>query len=199
MLLAVSMAVVMQSCDKNKSYAELLKEERNIIKKFMKEQNIEKIDMAQFEAQDSATYGNQYVEFSGEGVYMHVVHEASGKNARYAKSNDLVLVRFLQIDLADRDTISSFENVGYTPDEFRYTRTSTSILGQFVGEGLMQSIYGQSVPAGWLMPLTYLKLSDNSGSDRTKIKLIVSAKNGHSEALQEVYPCYYELTFQFPK
>ncbi len=199
LLTVLGIALSMQSCDNNKTYAEQLKEERHIIKQFIREQQIEKIDMAQFKAQDSVTYDNQYVEFSGEGVYMHVVHEASGENARYAKTNDLVLVRFVQIDLLNRDTISSFENVGYNPDEFRYTRTSSSILGQFVGDGLMQTVYGQSVPAGWLMPLSYLKLSSNSGSDRTKIKLIVSAKNGNAEALKKVYPCYYELTYQFPK
>lgn len=192
-------ALFLQSCDDNKSYAELLKEERNLIKRFMSEHDVKVISLKQFQEQDSMTYENQYLDFSGEGVYMHIDHEASGDDARFAETNDLILVRFLQINLSSNDTISSHENIGYLPDEFRYTKSGTTILGKFVGGGLMQYLYGQSVPAGWLMPLNYLKLSDSNGSNRTKIRLLVSAKNGQSDAINNIYPCYYELTYQFPK
>ena len=50
------------------------------------------------------------------------------------------------------------------PDEFRYTKTTNTILGQFIGNGVMQAVYGSSVPAGWLMPLNYLRLSSSSRS-----------------------------------
>lgn len=197
-LLAVGL--FMQSCDDGKTYSEQVEEERELIKHFISEHDINVISMKQFESQDSMTYENQYVEFSGEGVYMHVDHQATGADARFAETNDLILVRFLEYNLSTKsDTISSYENIGYLPDEFRYTKSGTTILGQFVGNGLMQRVYGTSVPAGWLMPLNYLKLSDSNGSNRTKIKLIVSHKNGTGTATQDVYPCYYELTYQFPK
>lgn len=191
--------LLMESCNDGKTYAEQLEEEREMIKKFMSQHDINIISMDKFRAQDSVTYENEYVEFSGEGVYMHVTHQAAGDDARFAETNDLVLVRFMEVNLSTGDTISSYTNNGYPPDEFRYTKGTSTILGQFVGGGLMQTIYGQSVPAGWLMPLNYLRLSDNSGSDRTEINVIVSAKNGQADAIQYVYPCFYKLTFQFPK
>lgn len=198
-LLALLVAVGTQSCKDTKTYAEQLKEERDIIKQFIREQNIEVISMEQFQAQDSTTTENQYVEFTGEGVYMNVLHQAEGEGARLAKSNDLVLVRFTEVKLSTRDTISAFGSTGFPPDEFRYTRGTSTVLGQFVGNGMMQYAYGQSVPAGWLMPLTYLRLANTSGTDRTHIRLIVSAKNGQSDAIQNVYPCFYELKMQFPQ
>lgn len=197
--LLVSAVWFLPSCDDDKTYAELLEEERDMIRDFMNRHGITTISMSEFESQDSTTLENEYVEFAGEGVYMHVEHAASEADARFAETNDVILVRFTEVNLATDDTLSTFINSGYVPDEFRYMKTTNTILGQFIGNGVMQAVYGSSVPAGWLMPLNYLRLSNSSGADRTRIKLIVSAKNGQSDAINSIYPCYYELTFQFPK
>lgn len=192
----VAFALFMQSCDDYKSYAEQLKEERNLIKRFISQHEIETISLDQFEAQDSLTIGNQYVEFNNDGVYLQVVHEAEGPDARFAETNDVILVRCLEVYLATNDTVVNSLNVSSAMDEFRYTKSSTQILGQFIGGGMMQYAYGTSVPAGWLIPLNYIKLSTTNGADRTKVKLIVSAKSGQADAIQNIYPCYYELTYQ---
>ena len=192
----VAFALLMQSCDDYKSYAEQLKEERNLIKRFISQNDIETIPLDQFEAQDSLTIGNQYVEFNNDGVYLQVVHEAEGPDARFAETNDVILVRCLEVYLATNDTVVNSLNVSSAMDEFRYTKSSTQILGQFIGGGMMQYAYGTSVPAGWLIPLNYIKLSTSNGVDRTKVKLIVSAKSGQADAIQNIYPCYYELTYQ---
>lgn len=196
----VAFALFMQSCDDYKSYAEQLKEERNLIKRFISQHEIETISLDQFEAQDSLTIGNQYVEFNNDGVYLQVVHEAEGPDARFAETNDVILVRCLEVYLASNDTMANTMNRPNEIDEFRYTKTSSQILGQFVEEkGLMLRAYGTSVPAGWLIPLNYIKLSTSNGADRTKVKLIVSAKSGQAEAIQNIYPCYYELTYQLSR
>lgn len=192
----VAFALFMQSCDDYKSYAEQLKEERNLIKRFISQHEIETISLDQFEAQDSLTIGNQYVEFNNDGVYLQVVHEAEGPDARFAETNDVILVRCLEVYLATNDTVVNSLNVSSAMDEFRYTKSSTQILGQFIGGGMMQYAYGTSVPVGWLIPLNYIKLSTTNGADRTKVKLIVSAKSGQADAIQNIYPCYYELTYQ---
>lgn len=195
----VAFALFMQSCDDYKSYAEQLKEERNLIKRFISQHEIETISLDQFEAQDSLTIGNQYVEFNNDGVYLQVVHEAEGPDARFAETNDVILVRCLEVYLATNDTVVNSLNVSSAMDEFRYTKSSTQVLGQFIKEknpGMMQYAYGSAVPAGWLIPLSYLKLSTSNGADRTKVKLIVSAKSGQADAIQNIYPCYYELTYQ---
>ena len=192
----VAFALFMQSCDDYKSYAEQLKEERNLIKRFISQHEIETISLDQFEAQDSLTIGNQYVEFNNDGVYLQVVHEAEGPDARVAETTDVILVRCLEVYLATNDTVVNSLNVSSAMEEFRYTKSSTQILGQFIGGGMMQYAYGTSVPAGWLIPLNYIKLSTTNGADRTKVKLIVSAKSGQADAIQNIYPCYYELTYQ---
>ena len=74
---------------------------------------------------------------------------------------------------------------GEVVDEFNYRVTSSSIAGQFT-QGLMYSYYGTSVPAGWLMPLTYVR-------DMAHVRLIVPSKMGHSTAMQSVYPYYYDI------
>lgn len=195
---------LMQSCDDNKTYAERLKEERETIKRFISKNEITVISLNKFEMQDSTTVldENQYVDM-GDGVYMQVVHEATGANARFAETNNLILVRCREVNLATEDTLVNTLDSGSSLDEFRYTKNASQILGQFVSKyiynGTMQGIYGTSVPAGWLVPLTYLRLSDNNGSNRTRVKLIVSSKRGQAAAIEAMQPYFYELVYQFPK
>ena len=49
-----------------------------------------------------------------------------------------------------------------------------------------------AVPAGWLMPLSFL-------GDGAHVKLIVPHKMGHSDASYYVYPCYYEIKYGLSK
>jgi hypothetical protein len=55
-----------------------------------------------------------------------------------------------------------------------------------------------SVPAGWLVPLTYIKLGRPSTAeeDVALVKLIVPHTQGQSNAASSVYPCLYELSYQ---
>jgi len=42
------------------------------------------------------------------------------------------------------------------------------------------------VPAGWLVALKYVR-------DRAHVKLIVPSKMGQQQAMERVYPCYYDI------
>ena len=46
--------------------------------------------------------------------------------------------------------------------------------------------HGSSVPAGWLVALNYIR-------DGAHVKLIVPSKMGHQNAMQQVYPYYYDI------
>ena len=82
----------------------------------------------------------------------------------------------------DADKIKGGEVV----DEFNYRVTSSSIAGQFT-QGLMLSYYQTTaVPAGWLVPLAYVR-------DMAHVRLIVPSKMGHNTAMQSVYPYYYDI------
>ncbi len=71
-------------------------------------------------------------------------------------------------------------------DAFRYAVTSSSIAGTFL-QGYMLIYHGSSVPAGWLVPLNYIR-------DMAHVKLIVPSKMGHqTDAMQYVYPYFYDI------
>ena len=77
-------------------------------------------------------------------------------------------------------------NAVETVDAFRYAVTSSSIAGTFL-QGYMMTYYSSpTVPAGWLVPLTYVR-------DMAHVKLIVPSKMGHQTAMQYVYPYFYDI------
>ena len=176
-----------QACDNSKTYAEMLEEEKDGIKDFIKKNNIKVISQSEFYAQDSVTdvSKNEYVQLAS-GVYMQIVDEGSENKADTVKNNDLILVRFLEYSILDKDTTLSNLNAAEVVDEFKYTVTSSSIAGIFT-QGYMLAYYSSSaVPAGWLVPLSYVR-------DRAHVRLIVPSKMGHQTAMQYVYPYYYDI------
>lgn len=175
-----------QACDNTKTYAEMLEEEEDGIKAFIKDSSIVVISQSQFYAQDSMTDvdKNEFVQLAS-GVYMQIVDKGSKLEADTMKNNDRILVKFSEFDiLAKKFTLSNL-NAPETVDEFRYTSTSSSIAGIFL-EGYMLSVYGPAVPAGWLVPLTYVR-------DGARVKLIVPSKMGQKNAMQSVLPYYYYI------
>ena len=104
----------------------------------------------------------------------------------WEEGNDEVLVRFMEYSILDKDTTLSNLNAVETVDAFRYAVTSSSIAGTFL-QGYMMTYYSSpTVPAGWLVPLTYVR-------DMAHVKLIVPSKMGQSDAMRDVHPYYYDL------
>lgn len=183
-LLAFSFAF--QACDDSKTYAEMLEEEDDAIAAFIRDNDIQVISQTEFFNNDSTTdvSKNEYVQLSS-GVYMQIVDKGSDNLADTVKNNDLILVRFMEYSILDKDTSLSNLNSVETVDEFKYTITSSSIAAIFT-QGYMYSVYGPSVPAGWLVPLPYVR-------NMAHVKLIVPSKMGHSTAMQYVYPYFYDI------
>lgn len=191
-LLAVGFSF--QACDDTKTYAEMLEEEDDAIADFINKEGIKVISQTEFFDNDSVTdvEKNEFVQLSS-GVYMQIVDKGSDNPADTVKNNDLVLVRFMEYSLLDKDTTLSNLTLPYLVDEFKYTASSSSIAGIFI-QGLMYMAYGYTaVPAGWLVPLPYVR-------DKAHVRLIVPSKMGHQSAMQYVYPYYYDITkFQIYK
>lgn len=188
-LLAVCFAF--QACDNSKTYAEMLEEEKDAIKAFVKDSSIVVISQSEFYAQDSTTDvgRNEYVQLAS-GVYMQIVDKGSTNPADTIKPNDLVLVRFeergLIADAYGNKSYLSNLNSPTIVDEFRYTVTSSSIAGIFTEGYMLRSYQSSAVPVGWLVALSYVR-------DGAHVKLIVPSKMGHQSAMQQVYPYYYDL------
>ena len=176
-LLALSLGF--QACDNSKTYAEMLEEEKDGINDFIKDRNIKVISQSEFYGQDSTTKCkdrgdavDEYVQLTS-GVYMQIVDKGSENKADTVKSNDQVLVRFMEYSILDKDTTLSNLAAAETVDEFRYTVTSSSIAGTFL-QGYMMTYYSSpAVPAGWLVPLSYVR-------DMAHVRLIVPSKMGQT-------------------
>ncbi len=179
-------SIAFQACDNTKTYAEMLDDEKKAISEFIKDHNIKVISQSEFYKNDSTTdtLKNEYVQLTS-GVYMQIVDKGSKIPSDTVKKNDLVLVRFMEYSIFDKDTTLTNINDPQLPDEFKYTVTSSSIAGIFTA-GYMYNYYGTSVPAGWLVPLTYVR-------DKAHVRLIIPSKMGHSSAMQAVYPYFYDI------
>lgn len=179
-------SIAFQACDNTKTYAEMLDDEKKAISEFIKDHNIKVISQSEFYKNDSTTdtLKNEYVQLAS-GVYMQIVDKGSKIPSDTVKKNDLILVRFMEYSIMGKDTTLTNINDPQLPDEFKYTVTSSSIAGIFTA-GYMYNYYGTSVPAGWLVPLTYVR-------DKAHVRLIVPSKMGHSSAMQAVYPYFYDI------
>lgn len=197
---------IFQSCDNTKTYAEMLEEERDAVNDYIKKNGIKVISVEDFE-QDTITdiSLNEYVGFSN-GVYMQIVKRynteayASFDDAPAFENNNLILSRFVEVDILSNDTtyasnvLNPIQVLNLYPDGFRYTDNGYSIYGVFVSEpGLayyygygMGGMYDSSVPSGWLMALQYIR-------DGAHVKMIVPSKSGHNTAQQYVYPYFYDI------
>ncbi|MBQ8502407.1 MAG: DUF4827 domain-containing protein [Bacteroides sp.] len=185
-LALLAFSIGFQACDDTKTYAEMMEEEEDAIANFIREKGIKVISQSEFHANDSITDvdENEYVQLAS-GVYMQIVDRGSENPADTVKNRDDILVRFMEYDILQQDT--TLTNLYDVPlvDEFKYTVTSSSIAGIFT-QGYMLNYYGSSVPAGWLVPLSYIR-------DKAHVRLIVPHKMGHSTAMSYVYPYYYDI------
>ena len=181
---------VIAACDDTKTYAEMREDEDDAIAAFIKDSAIHVITQTEFFDNDSTTdvSKNEYVQLTS-GVYMQIVDKGSSNPADTIRPNDIVLVRFEEQALKENSYgyKSYISNINYPDvDEFKYAVTSTSIAGTFT-KGVMVEYYSDTtVPAGWLIPLSYVR-------DNAHVRLIVPSKMGHNYAMQNVYPYYYDL------
>lgn len=178
------LGVAFQACDDTKTYAEMKEDEDKAIADFISQQGFTVISQSEFLARDTVTAENEFVQLAS-GVYMNIVDRGSDNPADTVKNNDQVLVRFMEKNLLTGDSLSNMDIVDMV-DVFRYTYTSSSIAGIFT-EGLMMQVYANpAVPAGWLVPLEYVR-------DRAHVRLIVPSEMGHNTAIQSVIPFFYDI------
>ena len=175
-----------ESCSNTKSYADMLDDEKAAISSFIKDHDIKVITQSEFYANDSTTdlSKNEYVHLVN-GVYMQIVDKGSTNAEDTVRRNDKILVRFMEYSIMAADTTLSNLNNPEVVDEFNYTTSGSSLSGIFT-QGYMYSVYGSSVPAGWLVPLPYIRSMGH-------VKLIVPSKMGHSTASRDVSPYFYDI------
>lgn len=220
-LLALCLAGGLQSCRDEETYAEQREKERKAISAFLERDvtirssdgsemihvgKINTISEDQFYAQDSLTNidRNEYVVFENTGVYMQIVRKGAGSKL-LSGQRKRIICRYTEFNIM-RDSIQTTNNTVYwstNPDIIDVTNTYGTFTASFNttvnGGGAMYSYYGsKAVPAGWLVPFTYINIGRQitENDEIAKVRLIVPHSQGHSDASSNVYPCFYEITFQ---
>ncbi len=206
------------SCEEEDSYAERKEREREQINTFLKKgvkvsdqevgdyllevaPNIKVISEETFYKNDSTTNveANEYVLFKGSGVYMQILRKGTGEPLAEGQSAT-VIMRYTEFNIA-ADTIQSTNNQ-LLYETYPDVMTCSNAYGVFTGsftDGLMKSLYNSpSVPSGWLIPMPFIRLGRQNAADAeiALVRLIVPSTQGQSDAMSNVYPCFYEISYQ---
>lgn len=201
--IALFAAVTVISCDDTETYAEQKDRERAAISRFIADSAINVITETQFAEQGYKTdlSKNQFVLLKNSGVYMQIVREGCGEKIKDGETTT-VLCRFserniLTDSLQLTNDVLSFSSI---VDKMTVTNTSGTFTASFIkNQSVMAMFYGStSVPSGWLVPFTYIKVGrqENVDEEIAKVNLIVPHTQGHQYASSGVYPCYYTITYE---
>ncbi len=201
--IALFAAVTVISCDDTETYAEQKDRERAAISRFIADSAINVITETQFAEQGYKTdlSKNQFVLLKNSGVYMQIVREGCGEKIKDGETTT-VLCRFserniLTDSLQLTNDVLSFSSI---VDKLTVTNTSGTFTASFIkNQSVMAMFYGStSVPSGWLVPFTYIKVGrqENADEEIAKVNLIVPHTQGHQYASSGVYPCYYTITYE---
>lgn len=199
----MAMVVTWSACNSTETYAEQKERERNAVNAYLVKEGVHVIDETTFKNQNYTTdlERNEFVLFESTGVYMQILNEGCGEKLKDGETAT-VLCRFSERNLLT-DTLQLSNNVfGWSAvvDKMYVTKSGITYTASFdTSSSVMYRTYSSaSVPAGWLVPLTYIKLGRPSTAeeDVALVKLIVPHTQGQSNAASSVYPCLYELSYQ---
>ena len=201
------------ACKDDVTYAEMRKSEIKSVKSFIKKgchvtaedgktvllhvDPIKEISEEEFYANDSTTdvAKNEYVLFSGSGVYMQILRKGAGTKIASGE-NAKVICRYHEYNLST-DSLQSSNRV-VSQEQYVDIMNVTNVSGTYTAafsQGLMCNLYGSAVPGGWVMALPFINLG-RKDDDIAKVRLIVPSSEGHSLASQGIYACFYEITMQ---
>ena len=215
-LILCALPIMFCSCEDEDTYAEMRKKESAQISNFItfgtkvvdKESGeitlevkpIKVITESEFYANDSTTNlaENEYVLLKGPGVYMQIIREGVGERLKDGESTTIIC-RHTEFNIAGDSIQSSNAQSTATeiyPDRMSAQKNFGTITASFTS-GLMSNLYGASVPSSWILPLQFIKLGRQSTPDGevAKVRIITPSTEGQSDAMNGVYPCFYEITY----
>lgn len=216
----------LQACHDEETYAEQKEKEHEAIAYFLARSpiqlcnsqgdtllNIDRIKVItedQFEKQDFTTNvdENEFVLMHNTGVYMQIVRKGVGEKIQDGESKRIVC-RYWEWNILG-DSLQTTDIVPFyatNPEIMDVNNNSGTITATFNtainGGGAMYLAYRGNdgvlaVPSGWLLPLTYVNVGRQNGPEEgiAKVRLIIPHTSGHQYATTNVYPCFYEITYQ---
>lgn len=200
--LLVMAVVLLAACRDSETYADQKKKERAAINNYIKTHDVKVITESEFAANGyvTDTAKNEFVVFDDTGVYMQIQRKGCGSVIKNGETAT-VLCRFIETNLLT-DSIQLSNKVlslSSFVDKMSVTNSSGTFTATFDLSSMMSQAYkSTSVPTGWLVPLTYIKVGRQSKPDEqiAKVLLIVPHDSGHTYAISGVYPCLYEITYE---
>lgn len=211
-----ALCTVLQACDDDETYADKRKREEKQIKAFLTSGvqvkdtdsgeyllnipgNIQVISEDEFNRKDSTTdvSKNEYVYFSNTRVYMQIVKKGVGKKLEEGET-ERIITRYTEYNIST-DSIQTSNQMPASemvPDIMNCTNTLGTFTASFLQGTMYNSYNSAAVPAGWLIPLTYINLSRVDDGNLAHVRLIVPSSQGQANASSNVYPCFYEITYQ---
>ena len=195
----IAAVAVLASCNDYETYGDKKEKERNAISKFISDSSIYVISEEQFNQQGQTTNleRNEFVKFDKNGVYMQIVRPGCGDKINDGQKCNLVC-RYSEFSLLDDSVTTRNDRPAYAalPDIMYVSRTGSSFTAAFLS-GIMYQAYSASVPPGWLVPLSYIKVGRPQSEDEecAKVRLIVPHTQGHAQASSYVTPFYYVITY----
>ncbi len=198
LLLAALAVVAFASCDDYETYGDKKEKEQDAIEAYISANGINVIGESQFHSQGDSTSveKNEYVYLDNSGVYMQIVRRGCGSQIEEDKQVN-VLCRYYEYNILDNAMQTRNDYNNRTFDKMSVVRQGATYSATFAS-GVMYSTYGSSVPSGWLVPFPYIKIGrqDTPGEEIARVKLIVPHSQGQTYASQNVYPCFYDITYQ---
>ena len=194
-------AVVLTSCNDYETYGDKKEKERNAISKFIADSSFTIITEEEFVKNGYKTdlERREFVKLDKSGVYMQIIRLGCGENIK--DGEDLTIdCRYTEYDILNDSTMTQNVTVEYAslPDRMTVSRSGGTFTATFLS-GRMYSTYGSaSVPAGWIVPLSYIKAGrpQTATDECAKVRLIVPHTQGHVYASSNVTPYFYTITFQ---
>ena len=198
LLLAALAVVAFASCDDYETYGDKKEKEQDAIEAYISANGINVIGESQFHSQGDSTSveKNEYVYLDNSGVYMQIVRRGCGSQIEEDKQVN-VLCRYYEYNILDNAMQTRNDYNNRTFDKMSVVRQGATYSATFAS-GVMFSTYGSSVPSGWLVPFPYIKIGrqDTPGEEIARVKLIIPHSQGQTYASQNVYPCFYDITYQ---
>lgn len=207
------------SCQDEDTYAEMRERENSQISNFLQRGTkvvdsetgdvlldvpgpIKVISESTFYANDTTTNveENEYVLLGGSGVYMQIIRKGVGDQLEEGKTAT-VMCRHTELNIA-ADTIQSSNYIPSAVGEIKPDRLNAhkqyGVIKAYFTKGAFMERYGDTmVPSGWIHPLQFIKLGPQSSPDGVaKVRLIVPSTEGQQDAMNRVYPCFYEITYE---
>lgn len=196
----ILVAVALTSCNDYETYGDKKEKERNAISKFIADSAIVVIAEETFIQNGYKTdlSRNEFVKLDKTGVYMQIIREGCGDKMKDGESITIDC-RFSEYDILNDTTLvyNTSSSTASLPDRMSVSRSSGTYTATFLS-GMMTRVYSSSVPAGWLVPLNYVKVGrpQSMEDECAKVRLIVPHTQGHAYASSNVCPYFYTITYQ---